>query len=343
METLDNARINRHVQHKHLHRSSTRKVKITDANHIEIDMPCDPGVQDPTEQGAPCAECSKLASKCHFDEFDCSQSLQVKCIHHVDQGCQALDACTYQKTNHCQQNGKLNPTEWSNGLIQTGQIKNNHNIFNQSIPDPEMYLSMDCEFVGVGSRKLSALGRCSIVDFHGRVVLDVYAKPDEHITDFRTPWSGLRPRDMRHAVPFSSARNSIRKALKGKIVVGHSLLNDFKVLQLFPPPSFVRDIGKCSALRTQAGYLGNQPVGLKKLALNLLGRRIQRGEHCSVEDALATLDLFKLVRVAWESELQHKGPKGPCEQDLAGRSRTVSETSCESFTGDKYWPADLHQ
>jgi len=56
--------------------------------------------------------------------------------------------------------------------------------------------------------------RCSIVDYNGDVILDLYVKPNEHITDYRTPWSGIRPQDMKKAVPFKNARNMILKAIK---------------------------------------------------------------------------------------------------------------------------------
>ena len=58
--------------------------------------------------------------------------------------------------------------------------------------------------------------RCSIVDYSGHVILDLYVKPDDNITDYRTPWSGIRPKDMKRAVPFKNARNMIVKAIKVK-------------------------------------------------------------------------------------------------------------------------------
>jgi len=57
-------------------------------------------------------------------------------------------------------------------------------------------------------------GRCSIVDYHGRVVCDIYAQPDETITDYRTRWSGIRKRDMVRAIPVENARNIIRNIIQ---------------------------------------------------------------------------------------------------------------------------------
>ena len=42
--------------------------------------------------------------------------------------------------------------------------------------------------------------------------------------------------------------------------------------------------------------------------LNIAGRKIQTGQHCSIEDATAALDLYKLVRDEWENVLLYERP-----------------------------------
>ena len=43
---------------------------------------------------------------------------------------------------------------------------------------------------------------------------DIYAQPDEPITDYRTRWSGIRKRDMIRAIPVEYARNIIRNIIQ---------------------------------------------------------------------------------------------------------------------------------
>jgi hypothetical protein len=51
-----------------------------------------------------------------------------------------------------------------------------------------------------------------------------------------------------------------------------------------------------------------RPRKLKDLALTKLNREIQKvGEsHCSIEDAIAALDLYKKARSKWEDVMDYK-------------------------------------
>lgn len=74
-------------------------------------------------------------------------------------------------------------------------------------------MAIDCEMVGVG-RNISALGRVSIVDRCGDVLYDVMVQPDQEITDYRTRWSGIRPSDMRRAIPFECAKEQVERIIQ---------------------------------------------------------------------------------------------------------------------------------
>ncbi|VDN25638.1 unnamed protein product [Cylicostephanus goldi] len=127
-------------------------------------------------------------------------------------------------------------------------------------------IALDCEYVGGGTDgSEDILARVSI---EGKIVYDKYVKPRERITDFRTSVSGIRPAHI------------VKAILKDRIVVGHALNNDFRVLCFHHNAKLTRDTAKCMILRKMADCHGFP--SLKKLAKAVLGIDIQQGEHDSV-------------------------------------------------------------
>ncbi len=62
---------------------------------------------------------------------------------------------------------------------------------------PGKFLAIDCEMVGVGlDAKESALARVSIVNYHGALQMDEFVRPKERVVDYRTEFSGIRPKDL---------------------------------------------------------------------------------------------------------------------------------------------------
>lgn len=73
--------------------------------------------------------------------------------------------------------------------------------------NPHKYVALDCEMVGTGPKgRNSELARCSIVSYDGDVVYDKYVSPSLPVTDFRTRWSGIKPKHLHKATPFNQAR-----------------------------------------------------------------------------------------------------------------------------------------
>ncbi|NXW45133.1 I20L2 protein, partial [Nyctiprogne leucopyga] len=158
-------------------------------------------------------------------------------------------------------------------------------------------VAIDCEMVGTGpGGSTSALARCSIVSYRGDVMYDQYIRPAVPIVDYRTRWSGIRRQHMVNAVPFDRAQREILRILSGKIVVGHAIFNDFKALKYFHPKVLTRDTSRIPLLNRRGGFPENTAISLKRLAKELLHRDIQVGKsgHSSVEDARATMELYKV-------------------------------------------------
>ncbi|CAI2738125.1 unnamed protein product [Dicrocoelium dendriticum] len=80
--------------------------------------------------------------------------------------------------------------------------------------------------------------------------------------------------------------------------------HDFSVLKLSHPRHLIRDTAKSPYARVLAGFSSRQAVSLRSLTLSLFGTHIQTGEHCSVEDARASMAIYRLVERDWEADLK---------------------------------------
>lgn len=164
------------------------------------------------------------------------------------------------------------------------------------------YLAMDCEFVGVGPGGIqSELARVSVVNYHGHLVYDKYVQPREKVTDWRTFVSGIRPSDMVNAISFNQAQSEVSELIKDKILVGHAIHHDLEALYLTHPKKLIRDTAKHTPFKKK--YSKGKTPGLK-LAQEILGWNIQTGEHSSVEDARATMLIYKSDKKNFESRIR---------------------------------------
>ncbi|KAE8166375.1 hypothetical protein BDV40DRAFT_285459 [Aspergillus tamarii] len=169
------------------------------------------------------------------------------------------------------------------------------------------YVAMDCEMVGVGPNpdNDSALARVSIVNFNGEQVYDSFVRPKEMVTDWRTHVSGILPKHMVEARSLEQVQKDVAEIMDGRILVGHALRNDLNALLLSHPKRDIRDTSKHPPYRKIAG--GGSPR-LKMLASEFLGLDIQSGAHSSVEDAKATMLLYRRDKDEFEKEHLKKWP-----------------------------------
>ena len=182
---------------------------------------------------------------------------------------------------------------------------------DDALPDEykSRYVGLDCEMVGIGADgKQSALARVSLVDWYGKPLIDTYVQVPSRVTDFRTHVSGITAKhiqDRAGAMQVKACREKVASLLKGKVLVGHALHNDLTALLLTHPKDEIRDTAKYRPFQRVAGTKW-RPRKLRDLVKQHLNLDIQvAGEsHDSVEDASATMDLFKRVRDEWEKELE---------------------------------------
>ncbi|KAI5077646.1 hypothetical protein GOP47_0007470 [Adiantum capillus-veneris] len=164
-------------------------------------------------------------------------------------------------------------------------------------------LAMDCEMVGAGlDGKRSILARVSLVNIWGNVVYDKHVKPLEKVTDYRTKVSGIRASNLKKGESFSVVQKEVAELILGRVLVGHSLRNDLKILYLSHPKKDMRDTAAYPPLRS----LNGRPQALRHIASDLLGVQIQTGEHCSVEDARAVMYIYQKIKRDWEALLTRR-------------------------------------
>lgn len=167
------------------------------------------------------------------------------------------------------------------------------------------YVALDCEMVGTGPppHTDNVLARASLVNFHGQQIYDSYVMPPPgvKVEDYRTHVSGIQARHMRggYARPFAQVQKEVANLLEGRTLVGHALRNDLQALLLSHPKRDLRDTSRHPKFRVDS--MGKPPA-LRNLAKTELGMKIQTGEHSSIEDARATMALFKKEKAGFEEE-----------------------------------------
>eukprot|EP00553_Chaetoceros_curvisetus_P013668 CAMPEP_0204641472 /NCGR_PEP_ID=MMETSP0717-20131115/51153_1 /ASSEMBLY_ACC=CAM_ASM_000666 /TAXON_ID=230516 /ORGANISM="Chaetoceros curvisetus" /LENGTH=367 /DNA_ID=CAMNT_0051662137 /DNA_START=124 /DNA_END=1230 /DNA_ORIENTATION=+ len=190
----------------------------------------------------------------------------------------------------------------------------------------DMYFAIDCEMVGIGPGGIdSALARVSIVNFEKDIVLDTYVKVDEPVTDYRTFVSGIKPEhiESKSAMPLAKVQYLVSKILHGKILVGHGLENDLKVIGIQHPWCDTRDTAKYGPFMRTIEKENTEtircPKRLRDLVFEKFGKEIQVAgkSHCPVEDAVAAMDLYKAVRNEWEIHMREEVNKAASQRSLS--------------------------
>jgi len=173
------------------------------------------------------------------------------------------------------------------------------------------FVALDCEMVGIGPNgRKSSLARVTIVTWDEKVLFDEVIRQDEEVTDYRTFVSGITASVLEEAeMDIAACKSRVLEILEDKILVGHGLKNDLRVLGISHPWYMTRDTAKYEPfmkVRFDDGVLW--PRSLKELAEEKLNKKMQvDGEpHCPVVDAVAALDLYRLVRRKWEKAMTYK-------------------------------------
>lgn len=191
--------------------------------------------------------------------------------------------------------------------IRSGEDKSriNEGLAPDALSQKGKYIAIDCEMVGVGPnpQNSSALARVSIVSYTGAQLYDSYVLPMEKVTDYRTAVSGITPACLKTARSFAQVQDDVAALMKDSVLVGHAIRNDLSALMLSHPRRDIRDTSSHAPYRA---FVGGGKPSLKVLSAGFLGLEIQGGEHSSVEDARATMMLYRRDKETFEKEAQRK-------------------------------------
>lgn len=146
--------------------------------------------------------------------------------------------------------------------------------------------------------KLS-VGRISVLrgegPKEGECFIDDYIVTNEKIHDYKTLFSGIEVGDLnpetsnKSLVSLQTAYRRIWLLLNlGCILVGHSLIGDFRMINIQVSPMQVRDTAICYYSKSE-----KRKLGLKFLVYHVLDDEVQKGNHDSIEDARSALRLYK--------------------------------------------------
>ncbi|OLL26919.1 PAB-dependent poly(A)-specific ribonuclease subunit PAN2 [Neolecta irregularis DAH-3] len=144
-----------------------------------------------------------------------------------------------------------------------------------------------------------SLARVSVIrgfgENEGTPFIDDYIATTEHIIDYLTDFSGIRPGDLTPGIsahPLISRKEAYRKLRLlvnlGCVFVGHGLKSDFRTMNINIPKEQVIDTVDLFFIQQR-----QRKLSLRFLAWFLLHSNIQTESHDSVEDAKTALLLYK--------------------------------------------------
>lgn len=144
-------------------------------------------------------------------------------------------------------------------------------------------VAVDCEMMDTMDGR--QIGRLTMLDHTGRVLMDEYVKPSAPVFDFLEAYSGLTEANTGAGLDFDSLQKRLVEFIgTSTYVLGHGLENDLAALQFYTD----RIIDTAYLFLNSEGY----KVKLSQLSRKFFSESIQEGIHCSSEDALCCLKLL---------------------------------------------------
>ncbi|XP_078273600.1 RNA exonuclease 5 [Rhinoraja longicauda] len=212
------------------------------------------------------------------------------------------------------------------------------------VTDSSPLFGLDCEMcLTKNGRELT---RVSVVNAKGGCLMDELVKPGNPILNYLTKFSGITWKMLAPVkTKLKDVQARVKKILpRNAVLVGHSLNNDLKALQMIHP----------NVLDTSLLFVGEsgRKFKLKDLVKNILGREIQSKEmsgHDPSEDAEGALELAQYfinqgpVKIA-EMSLENFKPQQPLEDVITPQPEARSQwkrSSNDLSTSSRSFPKQI--
>ncbi|WFD28025.1 poly(A)-specific ribonuclease [Malassezia nana] len=217
--------------------------------------------------------------------------------------------------------------DWNMAAHRNPEHVRHRLLTEDELPQPGTLVAIDAEFVSLANEELEifsdgtrsllqpshlALARVSVLrgegPAEGEPFIDDHIHTTEPVVDYLTQFSGIQPGDLAPAttqvtlVPHKIAYKKLRWLVdRGCRFIGHGLAKDFRIINLYVPPSQVIDTVQLYhspahprklSLRFLSWFLLKQDIQ-KGLKIGTEGNEAVHEGHDSIEDAAAALQLYR--------------------------------------------------
>lgn len=193
---------------------------------------------------------------------------------------------------------------------------------------PVRAIATECVATGYGHNDRE-LCRVVIMDKKGCTLIDTLVKPEKEIVSYLTPLTGIKPGDLDNAEPWSVAREKIYSVLSpNTTLLGHTLNNSIKLLQLMPRVHFIRILDTSEFFCTWNKRSKRvEYFSLAHMANVLFGENMV-GVHNPMEGCKACVQIYAKFKDYDEQEIR------PVQRKLAKAPRTPSKVKSFGFSID---------
>ncbi|KZT19388.1 hypothetical protein NEOLEDRAFT_1183427 [Neolentinus lepideus HHB14362 ss-1] len=167
----------------------------------------------------------------------------------------------------------------------------------------ERYLAVFVQNVVAKLPTKDILSRVSVTDYRGNIVLDTYVRPIQPVTDYRTSETGLFPAHLANGRSFYEIQREIATIIREKILIGYCLWDFLSVIGTSHPAIDTRDVALFLPFRQT--LRSKKMISLPTLVDRLMARNIGAGYEDPLENARATLDLFRSCEELWEDMINN--------------------------------------